>query len=375
MGHSARILITKFPYSSTFGGGEKHTLTLVERLQQRGYHFYLLSTCSVLVPEFQKRGWPVRTVWAGTEPVTLLALLKFFFTAPFIWCNLLRWLWWYRRHEQITTLICLSLTEKILLTPWARLFGMNVFWIEHLQIERWLLSSPLRWPYVLWSRLVTIITVVTAVKQQLIQLGVLTQHVQVIYNAIDLSQFTPHPSALEKIQQRFDLIFIGRLATEKGVNDLITAVALLKEHISHVHLTIVGTGDLQQQLEQLQHAQHLEQYISFVGFQADIRPWLQRSDVLVLPATRRETFGIVLAEALAMEKPVVATTVGGLPEVIGHNGWLVAPHDPIALSVAITDIYQNYPAAVAKAQAGRRRVVDLFSEDRMIEAYARLLVF
>lgn len=370
----SKILITKFPYSSTFGGGEKHALTLVERLQQRGHTFFLLSTCSVLVPEFQKRGWPVQAIWAGTEPVTASALLKFFFTAPFIWCNFTRWLWWYRRHKQIDTLICLSLTEKVLLAPVARLLGIKVFWIEHLQIERWLLASPLRFLYVLWSRLVTVITVVQAVKKQLIQLGVPASQIEVIYNSVDVSEFKPvAPATPEKIRQRFEIIFIGRLAIEKGIDDLIQAVALAKEHIPQIHLTIIGSGYWQEQLEQLQQFEHLEHDIDFVSFQSNIRLWLQHSDVLVLPATRRETFGIVLAEALAMEKPVVATMVGGLPEVVGHHGWLVPPHNPVALSKAILEIYNNYPGAVRKAKAGRQRVVDLFSEDRMIETYDCIL--
>lgn len=370
----AKILLTKFPYSSTFGGGEKHTLTLVDRLQQQGHQFFLLSTCSVLVAEFRKRNWPVQTIWAGTEPVTPSALVRFFVTAPCILFNMVRWLRWYRYHHQVDTIICLSLTEKVLLTPWARLLGIRVFWIEHLQIERWLVKSPLRFAYVLWSRLVTVITVVEAVKAQLLELGVPAGNVKVIYNAVAVSQFVPSPTAVEKIQEHFNVIFIGRLASEKGIDDLIKAVALVKERISHIHLTIVGTGYWHDQLEQLQYFEHLEHIIDFAGFQSNVHEQLSRSDVLVLPATRRETFGIVVAEALATLKPVIATTVGGLPEVVGNNGWLVPPHQPRAIADALIEVYSNYGAALKKAEAGRARVVDLFSEDRMIEAYARLLV-
>ncbi len=365
------ILITKFPYSSTFGGGEKHTLTLVEQLQQRGFQFYLLSTCTTLVPEFKKRGWSVQRIWAGTEPVTPMALMKFFIIAPFVWLNLMRWLLWYKKYQQIERLICLSLTEKILLTPWAKLLGMQVFWMEHLQIERWLLASPLRYLYIFWSRYATVVTVVEAVKQQLIALGVSNEHIQVIYNSVDLSEFVSQPAL--PIQDRFELMFIGRLAQEKGIDDLIQAVRQLTSTIPQLHLTILGQGYWRADLEALTVKLQLQSHVHFLGFQEQVMGWLQRSHVLVLPATRRETFGIVLAEALALEKPVVATTVGGLPEVVGDNGWLVPPHQPIALAQAIREIYQAYPVAVAKAKLGRQRVVDLFAEDRMIEAYAQLL--
>ena len=153
------ILILKFPYSSVYGGGEKHTITLVERLGAR-HHFYLLSTCSVLLQEFDRRSWHQQRTWAGTEPVTPKALGLFIFTWPIILINLIWWLMQYKLKYHIDVLFCLSLTEKVLLTPWARLLGIQVIWMEHLQIERWLLASPLRFLYILWSRLATVVTVV-----------------------------------------------------------------------------------------------------------------------------------------------------------------------------------------------------------------------
>ncbi|MFA5995225.1 MAG: glycosyltransferase family 4 protein [Patescibacteria group bacterium] len=371
-----KILITKFPYSSTFGGGERHTLTLVEQLQKQGYQFYLLSTCSVLKKEFKKRQWFVRTAWAGTEPVTPGALIVFFFTAPFIWLNLFFKLLYYRKQYQITTLVCLSLTEKILLTPWAYWLGIKVIWLEHLQIERWLLASPLKYGYKLFSRYATIITVVEAVKQQLIKLGLAAKQIKVIYNSVDVTQFLPQPvlSVTTEREQSFEVLFVGRLATEKGIDDLIKAVSLLILKIPNIHLNVVGEGYWQPGLEQLVNKLNLQKYITFVGFQTDIKPWLYLSHVLVLPAIRRETFGIILAEALACAKPVVATRVGGLPEVVGNCGWLVPAQQPVAIAEALLDVYKHYPVALERAKQGRQRVLELFSEERMIQAYAQVLV-
>lgn len=365
-----RILILKFPYSSTFGGGEKHTLTLVEKLTR--HTFYLLSTCSVLVPEFQKRNWHVQTIWAGTEPVTLKTLLLFFITAPFIAINLLRYLVVYRWKYKIDTLFCLSLTEKILLTPWARLLGMQVIWMEHLQIEHWLLKSPLRFLYVLWSHFATVVTVVKAVKQQLQNIGVPKNTIEVIYNAVNLSEYSPTPSNPQIVTEHFKILFIGRLATEKGVADLLTAVSIIKQAIPKYTVTIVGQGDEEHNLRNQATELGIDKNVEFVGFQTKIQSWLQQCDVLVLPATRRETFGIVLAEALATEKPVIATTVGGLAEVVDNHGWLVPPHDPAALAAALQDVYMHYPAALNKAHQGRKRVLQLFSEPTMLQHYDSL---
>lgn len=366
-----KVLVLKFPYSSTFGGGEKHTITLVEKLS--AHSFYLLSTCSVLLPEFTKRQWHAKKIWAGTEPVTPLALLLFCITAPFISLNLLRWSIVYKYRYNIDTVICLSLTEKVLLTPWLRLLGIKVIWIEHLQIERWLMKSPLRLLYVLWSHLVTIVAVVEAVKQQLVQLGVPKQHVTVIYNAIDVSRFTPQPSDPHTVQQHYQVLYVGRLAKEKGIDDLIRAIEQLHKKIPRISLTIVGEGYWQADLEALAQELGLSTNIRFVGFQANIQRWLAESHVVVLPSTRRETFGIVIAEALAMMKPVIVTTSGGVHEVVGSHGWVVEPHAPDQIAQALEAVYTDYEAALEKTKHGRSRVLERFQESRMIQEYDQLI--
>lgn len=372
--HSAKkhhILILKFPYSSTYGGGEKHTITLVERLRDR-HDFYLLSTCSVLLPEFKKRQWSAKTAWAGTEPVTLNALLWFFVTAPAIWFNLFRLLIIYKIRHHIDTLFCLSLTEKVLLTPWARLLGMKVIWMEHLQIERWLTANPWRFFYILWSRLATVVTVVEAVKEQLMQLGVPNHNIAVIYNAVDVKAFTPSPSNINELNNRFRILFIGRLATEKGIDDLLHAIAQIRPTLPQARLTLVGEGSWQNDLEALARELDIADIVEFVGFQENIPQWIKQCDVLVLPSTRRETFGIVMIEAFATAKPVIATTTGGLTEIVDRYGWLVPPQRPTALAEALLDVYANYQLALYKASSGRVRVLELFQEKRMILEYDAL---
>ena len=366
-----RILILKFPYSSTYGGGEKHTLTLVERLRDQ-HDFYLLSTCSVLLPEFRKRQWQASTTWAGTEPVTLNALLWFFVTAPFIWFNLFRLLVVYKIRYRIDTLFCLSLTEKVLLTPWARLLGMKVIWMEHLQIERWLIANPLRLFYILWSRFAIVVTVVDAVKEQLMQLGVPSANIAVIYNAVDVKAFTPSPSNINDLNNQYRILFIGRLATEKGIDDLLRAVAQIRTTLPQARLTLVGEGDWRPDLEALTHELAISDIVKFVGFQDNIPQWTKNCDVLVLPSTRRETFGIVMIEAFATAKPVIATTTGGLTEIVDRYGWLVTPHRPTALAEALIDVHANYQLALYKASSGRVRVLELFQEKRMIQEYDAL---
>ncbi|MFH0818415.1 MAG: glycosyltransferase family 4 protein [Patescibacteria group bacterium] len=364
------ILIFKFPYSSLYGGGEKHTIELVENLQYREFNFYLVSSCSVLLKEFSDRKWPAKSAWAGIEPVTKWALLKFIFIWPFVLLNLMRYLVWYKFTKQIDIIYCLSLTEKILLTLPARLLGIKVVWIEHLLIENWLLLSPLQYFYIWFSKYCLIITVVEAVKVQLINLGVRSKNIKVIYNSIDLTKFSPVASNLEHLYKEFKIGFVGRLSEEKGIKYLILAMAKIKDLIPQAKLIIVGDGPDKASLKMLINDKGINQQVMFVGFQKDVAKWMANFDCLVLPATRRETFGIVVAEALACLKPVIVTNVGGLKEVVGENGWIVEPHHSTGIADSLLEIYKNYNAALDKAKAGRERVARKFSLNNMIEHYA-----
>ncbi|MFA6028134.1 MAG: glycosyltransferase family 4 protein [Patescibacteria group bacterium] len=365
----ANILILKFPFSSLYGGGEKHTIDLVDNLSNRGFKFYLVSTCSVLTREFVKRGWEQKRIWAGTEPVSKKSLALFFFSWPFIFINLLRILITYKIKYHIQIIYCLSLTEKVLLTLPARMFGIKVIWVEHLLIENWLLLSPLKYLYIFLSRYCLIITVVNAVKDQLIKLGVKEQNIKVIYNSVDLKKFTPHPTPLNDLYNEFKVGFVGRLNEEKGVKYLILAIAKLKEIIPQIKLIIVGEGDQKNSLKMLIKDRRIEDRVMFVGFQKDIPKWMANFDCLVLPATRRETFGIVVAEALASIKPVIVTNVGGLSEVVGDAGYIVEPHHSTGIADSLVAIYKNYSQALDKAKKGRKRVEEMFSLEKMIQEY------
>jgi len=364
------ILILKFPYSSKYGGGEKHTIDLVDNLQRQGFRFYLVSTCSVLLPEFKKRYWPAKKIWAGKEPVSPVALILFLFIWPLILINLVRILVQYKITKKIKIIYCLSLTEKILLTWPARILGIKVVWVEHLLIENWLLKSPLKYLYVLFSRSALIVTVVNAVAEQLKTLGVPEKNIKVIYNSVDLTKFQPHSTKLESLHKEFKVGFVGRLNEEKGVKYLILAIAKLKAVIPQIKLIIVGEGDQKPSLQMLIKDKGIQDKVTFVGFQKDVPKWLVNFDCLVLPAVRRETFGMVVAEALACEKPVIVTNVGGLQEVVGANGYIVEPHHSTGIADSLMEIYKNYPQALAKAKAGRLQVEAKFSLPNMINQYA-----
>ncbi len=369
------ILIFKFPYSSLFGGGERHTLLLVEGLQQKNFNFYLASSCRVLLKEFRLRRWPAVKTWAGIEPVSKGALLLWPFLAPFVSMNLIFILLYYRAVRRVSVLYCLSLTEKILATVPARLLGMKVVWVEHVTVERWLSMNPLRVFYKLFSRLVTVIAVSQAVRRQLVEwIGVPEKNCRVIYNGIDTSHFPVKEYGWHEAA-RFNIGCIARVEKEKGIEFLIQAIKKIKEFIPFVRLIIVGDGHERKKLVWLSERLALKEVIQWVGHQRQIEKWYHYFDAYVLPSVIRESFGITLVEAMASGIPVVGSKIGGIPEIIDDrvNGLLFEPGNSQDLADQLMYLYNNRSQAQEMVRAARAKVEKDFSLERMLRDYYLLL--
>jgi glycosyltransferase involved in cell wall biosynthesis len=138
-----------------------------------------------------------------------------------------------------------------------------------------------------------------------------------------------------------DFLYLGRLSVEKGIDILIRALARLPKSF-RFKLTIVGDGPERGRLEQMVRKEGLEERVFFLGFQLNINDCLASADVLVMPS-RREGLPMALIEAAASGKPVVASRVGGIPDIVedGINGLLVEPESVEGLCKAIEQIGNN----------------------------------
>lgn len=370
-----KVLILKFPYASLYGGGEKHTTLLVNELEKKGFIFYLVSSCPVLLQEFAKHKWSWKKAWAGKEPVSKGALLIWPFVAPFVFVNLFRILISYRIRKKVTVLYCLSLTEKILATLPARMLGMRVIWVEHVTVERWLTQNPLRFLYRWFSGSVTIVAISNIVKEQLVQdIGIASHTITVIYNGVDLSVFTMRDHRWENAA-RFNIGCVARLEKEKGIEFLIQTIKIVREFIPFARLIIVGEGSERKKLRWLAERLDLKEAVQWVGHQEEVQKWYGYFDVYVLPSVTRESFGITLVEAMASGLPVVASRIGGIPEVIDHNknGLLTKPGNSQDLADKLLYLYNNRSTAREMVVAARQKVEDSFSLDRMIRDFYLLL--
>jgi glycosyltransferase involved in cell wall biosynthesis len=169
------------------------------------------------------------------------------------------------------------------------------------------------------------------------------------------------------------VLSVGRFVPFKGYAHLLAAAALVREQRPDVHFILVGDGELRAELEAQARGLALEASVHFTGWRDDVPELLALADVFVLPSLG-EHFGRVLIEAMAMEKAVVATDGGGVPEVVtaGESGVLVPPAQPAALARAVVALLRDPGWSARLAVAARRRVEAEFDRSRHAAAVARL---
>jgi len=136
----------------------------------------------------------------------------------------------------------------------------------------------------------------------------------------------------------------------------------------------IGSGEREEQLRHLSGSLSIEKHIVWAGYQKDPRPYLSLCDVLCVPSFA-ETFSLTILEALALGKPVVATDVGGTPEMVseGVNGFLAKPKDSVSLAKKLEKLIADESRRLQIAAKARESVVERFSLVRMVNKTESLL--
>jgi glycosyltransferase involved in cell wall biosynthesis len=163
------------------------------------------------------------------------------------------------------------------------------------------------------------------------------------------------------------LIAAGRLHRQKGYDLLLQALSVVQESFPGVKLLILGEGEEEKSLKKLAHSLELSEKVLFLGLRSDVDRLLHCSEIFVL-SSRWEGFPNVLLEAMAAGKPVVATAVGGVQELVVDQltGILVPPQDATALADAIMLLLSDKKRALAMGASGWERVLQRFSMDAML---------
>jgi glycosyltransferase involved in cell wall biosynthesis len=192
-----------------------------------------------------------------------------------------------------------------------------------------------------------IVAVSEAMKAKLAKIGIHEQRISVIYNAIENNCSYREPPDLE-LRKQFapdeDSLLvgvIGRLSREKGQRIFLEAWEKVCKVISNTTALFIGDGPDRKMLEGICIQKGLRDRVTFVGHQLNPHPYYRILDLVVMPSLSEGLPNVPL-EALAHKKPIVATSVGGTPEIIedGKNGFLVKPSDPNNLAKAILSLLE-----------------------------------
>jgi glycosyltransferase involved in cell wall biosynthesis len=368
-----RILFTRFPLESAYGGAEVQVLSLMEGLIQHGHEVRFLGSCPTLLKECKRRKIPVTQLTIGPPPVTKWGAVNF--------------LWRKKGMKKLLeqavdnlpkadAVIMLSLTEKLLLTRIFEYSNIRTFWLEHDRVGRWLTRNPWLQRLRKLSNNATTIVVSELSKKIYVNLGFPEDKVVAIPNGIDPDRFisnpNPNPNPNPNARPHPYYLHIGcisRLTKDKGVDLLIDAV----KDIRGINLTIVGSGrDADQIKESIANCQLP---IALKSRVEDLCSFYKSTDLLVLPSREHDPFGLVIAEAMMLEVPVGVTDACGIADYLedGKDAIVVEAASVEKLKEGILKLIDNADLRNSVAKAGFKTAQQQFTVNKMVKRYCKLL--
>ncbi|HVN48993.1 MAG TPA: glycosyltransferase family 4 protein [Bacteroidota bacterium] len=212
------------------------------------------------------------------------------------------------------------------------------------------------------------------------------RHVQVAHLGRDTDTFHPHAflqedarNALRLFHNKIIVGMLGRLDPQKGQKEFIRSIPQIRLHYPDVRFLIAGdetrgSSGYKQELLSLVHSLGIEDAVKFLPSMKDVRMFFAAIDIFVMPSYS-ETYGLVLIEAMAMQKPVIATNAGGVPEIIRshQDGLLISSKSIPELTAAILYYLRDQQRRRVFAQNARRRAVEMFDSKHCVDRIVALL--
>lgn len=360
----ASIIITRFPFSSQLGGEEIHTFMVAEHLREIGHNVEFLTSCPVLRKYAHNNGFPTRKIWMFKPPVSIATYGIFNLLSPI----LLIWSFFvvlciriFRKNPKI---YALSFTEKLLFAPWCWLFRIPMVWVEHARIGNWFKKNLWKYWYKFWAtgNWVKIVTVSKVMKEDL---GIST--VKIIPNAIDTKLFSKFydvailPSEVRQFlgDAKFNLGYVGRLTEDKGMELLIA----LKQEMPEIGIITIGSGAYKHDLERA----GIKNYPFMKKEQ--VACFMQNLNVLALPATETDPFGLIVLEAIAANCPTIITNKVGVSDYLSSNETVVCEPDKFV------DAVRKWIGSANRGEFPKlntEHTLERFELDEMLKAYEGL---
>jgi glycosyltransferase involved in cell wall biosynthesis len=224
-----------------------------------------------------------------------------------------------------------------------------------------------------------VVAVSSTVVSDLLASGIPSSKITLIPNGIDFNRFTSRDeafgpqNALNLPEDKTIIGSVGRLDPEKGHFVLLQAAQNIIRACPDVHFVIAGTGSLENSLRDQIKALDLTEYVTLAGFVQDMTRFLQAIDLFTLPSLT-EGMPMAVLEALAANKPVVATRVGDIPDLIEHqvSGMLVQPNNAHQLQSALLELIRSPDKARKMAQRAYKKTRNRYSAQHMAAQYQQL---
>ena len=365
---SERLSVLQFLTVFGIGGTERQVLNLVQGLDTSrfGVEVACLKRWGALLPEMEATGVPI------TEYKT-----SSLYNHKALW-NQIRFAN-HLRKRNVEIVHTYGFYSNVFAIPPARLAGAAAVLASIRDTGEHLTPMQRRIEKLFCRMADCIVTNAEAVRNRLTNEGYAAEKIVVIHNGIELTRYARKPGELGLhrelgVPSNTQLVAVfARLNELKGIEYFLRAAAGLIERFRNVRFLIVGDGASRLELERYAEHLGLNKHVVFLGFRLDVPALLSEISVSVLP-TLSEGLSNSLLEAMAASVPVVATRVGGNPEVVqgGVTGLLVPPRDAEALARAIGQFLEHPWLGKKFGLAGRERVSKRFALEHMTRATERL---
>jgi glycosyltransferase involved in cell wall biosynthesis len=355
-----RIRVVEVLATGSNGGAQEHLYSLVTRMDHDRYDVSIVSLSpGSAVRKLQRAGIPVLVIDEVDDAIAVGALAAHLseVRADVVHAHMYR-------AETVATRAVLALKEIGHRRPYL-VSTVHSSRVRH-EADKDVLRE-------LTPHMDQLIAVSRAIERKLLDEGRDTAPVTLIYNGVDLDRYD-HQEACCTLPDEYGMEpgsqivgVVARLEPEKGHPTLLEAWPKVLRAVPDTYLLIVGEGSKRDALEAQARELRIAHRVVFTGRRDDVPAVTAALDVAVLPSYR-EAQGLTILEAMALSRPVVASDVGGIPEMIedGKTGLLVPPHDAEALADAIIRLLRNHPLADTLGRAGHDMVHDRFCIELMV---------
>jgi glycosyltransferase involved in cell wall biosynthesis len=355
-----RIRVVEVLATGSNGGAQEHLYNLVSRMDASRFDVSIVSLSpGSAVRKLQRHGYDVTVIDEADDAraVGVLAAYLRDAKAEVVHNHMYR-------AEVVGTRAVLALAEAGHPRPWviSTVHSSRVRSAEDQELLRQLSPS-----------IDHLIVVSRAIDRKVVDEGRGRVPRSLIYNGVDLDRYE-HQEACCTLRDEYGMEpgsqivgVVGRLEVEKGHPTLLEAWPRVLRDVPDAYLLVVGEGSRMEALEDITKALRIAHRVVFTGRRDDVPAVTAALDVAVLPSYR-EAQGLTILEAMALSRPVVASRVGGIPEMIedGVTGLLVPPHDPVALAGAIVRLLRDHQLADTIGRAGHDLVHDRFCVQKMV---------